>query len=91
MLSTFLVALLFIGILFIISDVIRSKYKSEQPKIIYRYIPRNLDEYMSDPPLVTDMFKKMFNGPDPWINGVDVIDDKQQLKIQKDFVSGVRQ
>lgn len=99
MLELIVVIFLFVGILLVIIDTIRARYKNEQPKIVYRYIPRTLDEYLKDEPLVTDIFKKMFQGPDPWINGVDVIDEKQQRDIQRGFmyndstknIEGVRQ
>lgn len=87
MLELVIVIFLFIGVLLITIDTIRSRYKNEQPKIIYRYIPRTLDEYLKDEPLVTDVFRKMFQGPDPWINGVDVIDEKQQQEMQKGFMT----
>ncbi len=41
------------------------------PKIIYRFIPRNFDQFQNNQLFVSDMFKKMFDDNSPWINNTN--------------------
>ena len=39
-----------------------------EPKIIYKYLPRTLDEEESEPVFSSEIFKTMFTQPSVWIN-----------------------
>jgi hypothetical protein len=39
-----------------------------EPKVIYKYLPRTLDEEESEPVFASEIFKTMFTQPSVWIN-----------------------
>lgn len=38
------------------------------PKVIYKYLPRTLEEEENEPVFATEIFKTMFTQPSVWIN-----------------------
>jgi hypothetical protein len=88
-----IVILLFIvGISLIISNFKEMNDKlnekiNEEPKVVYRYIPRTFEEEQMDPVLVTDIFQTMFSQPSPWIGSIRNYDRRRQEKINKYFVN----
>lgn len=62
--------LIFVGILFIAIDLARTNDKCEK-KIIYRYIPRTLEEELDSPVYLTEVLKSMFTQPSPWNASLD--------------------
>jgi len=82
-----LVIILFIGILFIVIDLVRTETVCPQNKIIYRYIPRTLDEELDSPAFVTDVFKTMFSQPSPWIKSIDNMMLRKREDINQFFIS----
>lgn len=43
---------------------------SGNTKIIYRYLPRSLEEEQESPVYVSEIFKAMFEQPSVWINSI---------------------
>ena len=43
-----------------------------KPKTVveYRYVPRTFEEEQNDPPLMTDVFRTMFDGQQPYMYGI---------------------
>jgi hypothetical protein len=39
-----------------------------EPKIIYKYLPRTLEEEENEPVFATEIFKTMFSQPSVWID-----------------------
>ena len=81
--------LIFIGLIFIIIEVIKIKagLVDKEPRIIYRYIPRTFEEEQTDPIPVTDIFATMFSQPSPWVSSIRTYDKRKQEHINQYFVS----
>jgi len=78
---------LFIGIMFIVIDLVRTEKECPQNKIVYRFIPRTLDEELDSPAFVTDIFKTMFSQPSPWINSIDNMMLRKREDTNQFFIS----
>lgn len=87
--NALMILAIFIGILMVIIDVTRIKAGliKQEPKIIYRYIPRTFEEEQLDPVYATDIFETMFSQPSPWVGAVRTYDVRKQEKINRYFVS----
>lgn len=81
------IVLLFFGLFFIIITLIKETFRCNKQKVIYKYIPRTFKEEQSSPIMVSDIFKKMFSLPSPWINSISAYDDREQEKINRYFIS----
>jgi hypothetical protein len=83
------ILIVFIGLMLIITDVIRVKagLVDKEPEIIYRYIPRTFEDEQLNPVFVTDIFETMFSQPSPWADSVAKYDSRKQEKINQYFVS----
>ena len=62
--------LLIIGLIFLIIGYINQIRESPKPIVEYRYIPRTFEEEQNEPPVLTDLFKKMFDGQQPYMYGI---------------------
>jgi len=82
-----LIIIIFIAILFIVIDLVRTEKVCPQNKIIYRYTPRTLDEELESPAYATDIFRTMFSQPSPWINSIDNMLLRKREDINQFFVS----
>lgn len=82
-----LILLLFFGIILIIMELTKSTAQCPPQKIVYRYIPRTLEEEQSEPAYVTDIFKAMFTQPSTWLGEVNDLDTRKREQINKFFVS----
>ena len=80
---------IFVGILFISIEIVKiqSDFYKEEPRIIYKYIPRTFEEEQQDPISVSDIFEVMFSQPSPWVSSVRIYDREKQEKINKYFVT----
>jgi len=87
--NALMIFIIFIGILMIVIDITRIKAGliKQEPKIIYRYIPRTFEEEQLDPVYVTDIFETLFSQPSPWVGAVRTYDQRKQEKINQYFVS----
>jgi len=77
------------GLFLIIWDIVRSRPSCPPQKVIYRYIPRTINEELEKPALVTDIFESMFSMPSPWMRGVNTYDKRKQEVLNKYFISQV--
>jgi hypothetical protein len=87
MYKNILIIILFLGIIFVIIDLVKTEKECPQNKIIYRYIPRTLDEELDSPAYVTDIFNTMFTQPSPWIKGIDNMTLRKREDVNKYFIS----
>lgn len=80
---------MFIASIMVITEIARIKagLTPQEPKIIYRYIPRTFEEQELDPIFVTDIFETMFSQPSPWLTSIRSYDERKQEKINQYFVS----
>jgi hypothetical protein len=58
-----------------------------EPQIIYKYIPRTLEEEETQPIYVSEIFKTMFTQPSVWINSIQDDYFRKQEDINKYFIS----
>lgn len=81
--------LLFLGVLLLVTDVVRIKagLVDKKPQIIYRYIPRGFQEQELDPIFVSDIFDTMFAQPSPWNLSLKYYDQRKQEKVNQYFVN----
>lgn len=84
-----LILLICISVVMIMVGITKSDQQCPKNKIIYRYIPRTLDEELESPAFVSDIFKTMFNQPSPWINNVDNTILRKKEDINQYFVSQI--
>ena len=87
MITHVLILLIVIGAIFIIIDLVRTETKCPQNKIIYRFIPRTLEEELDSPAFVTDIFRTMFSQPSPWIRSIDNMMLRKQEDVNQFFIS----
>jgi hypothetical protein len=87
MYKNILVLFIFIGIIFVVIDLVKTDRVCPQNKVIYRFIPRTYDEESESPAFVTDIFKTMFSQPSPWINNVDNMLLRKREDINQFFIS----
>jgi hypothetical protein len=82
-----LIILLVFGLILIIIELTKVSTKCPAQKIVYRYIPRTLEEEEMEPAYVTDIFKTMFTQPSVWIGEVNDLDTRKREQINKFFIS----
>lgn len=56
-------------------------------KIIYKYLPRTLEEEETDPVYVTQIFKTMFTQPSVWIDSTYEDTIRRTEAVNKYFIS----
>lgn len=89
MIKNIIIIIIFLGILFIVIDIVKTNKECPKNKIIYRYIPRTFDEEMNAPSFATDVYKVMFSQPDPWIYSIDNMILNKREDINQFFISQV--
>ena len=84
----------FMIIVFIIGIVLLTIYfmaKSEvskcDKKIIYKYLPRTLEEEETEPIFVSQIFSPMFTQPSVWIDSIYEDDKRKTQLLNKYFIS----
>jgi hypothetical protein len=87
MIKNILILFIFVGILFITVDIVKTEKECPQNKVIYRYIPRTLDEEQESPAFATDIFRTMFSQPSPWINSIDNMMLRKREDINQFFIN----
>lgn len=80
---------LFVGILLLVVEIVKinAGLVKQEPRVIYRYIPRTFEEEQEDPIAVSDIFETMFSQPSPWINSIRTYDKRKQEQINKYFIT----
>jgi len=68
----FFLIFLIIGILLIALYMMNNSISSNNgnTKIVYKYLPRSLEEEEESPVFVSQIFKAMFEQPSVWINSI---------------------
>lgn len=84
-----LIFLLFMGILFIVVDIVKATFKCKEQKVVYRFLPKTYEEEWESPVSVTDIFDTMFSQPSPWIGSIGTYRRKKQESVNKYFISQV--
>jgi len=87
MYKNILIILIFVGIILVVIELVRTEQKCQPNKIIYRYIPRTLDEELDSPAYASDIFRTMFSQPSPWINSIDNMMLRKREDINQFFIS----
>jgi len=87
MYKNILILLIFVGIVFVAIDLSKSEKQCEPNKVIYRFIPRTLDEELESPAYVTDIFRTMFTQPSPWIKSTDNMLLRKREDINQFFIN----
>jgi len=85
----------FFIILFIVGMILLTVYfmsKAEisqkcDQKIIYKYLPRTLEEEQTEPIYVTQIFKTMFTQPSVWIDSTYQDTIRRTEQINKYYIS----
>ena len=89
MIKNILILLIFMGIILMTIALTKESNVCQEPKIVYRYIPRTFEEEQLEPVYESDIFKTMFTQESPWVTSVNEYDYKQYDKINKYFISQV--
>lgn len=86
---TFIILLLLISIIILIKSILSIKYQN-QPKYIYRYVPKKyLDQQYYDN-LPSDLYKTMFSSSSPWtVDNTSYRDFNKMENVNKYFVSQI--
>lgn len=87
MIKNILMLLIIIGLIFVIIEVVRTERKCPDNKIVYRFIPRTLDEEQNSPAFATDVFRTMFSQPSPWVKSVDNLLLQKREDINQFFIT----
>lgn len=87
----FFLIFLIIGILLIALYFMNSSINngSGNTKIVYKYLPRSLEEEEESPVYVSEIFKGMFEQPSVWINSIKDDYSRNKEVINKYHVSQV--
>ena len=88
LLKGFSLIFLMIGIVLLVVYFITMKAVSNvEQKVVYRYIPRTLEEEMESPVYISEIFKTMFSQPSTWIDSTDDDAIRRKENMNKYFIS----
>lgn len=88
LLKGFSLIFLIIGIVLLVVYFITMKSVSNvEQKIVYKYIPRTLEEEMESPVYISEIFRTMFSQPSTWIDSTDADAIRRKENINKYFIS----
>lgn len=65
----FIVLIALTGLVSLIIGYVNQLKTCPPPKIEYRYIPRSFEEDQNSPVKTSQVFRKMFEDPTPWLDG----------------------
>ena len=83
-----MILIFIIGIIFLtVFWMSKSEVSKCDQKIIYKYIPRTLEEEETDPIFVSQIFAPMFTQPSVWIDSIYEDDKRKTETLNKYFVS----
>lgn len=84
----FFLLLIMVGIILLSVYFITNKFlEQNKTKVIYKMIPRTLEEEEESPIYVSQIFKTMFSQPSTWINSVDEETIRRQESLNNYFIS----
>ncbi len=81
---TFIVGIVLLTVYFMSKSELSARCDQ---KIIYKYLPRTLEEEETDPIYVTQIFKTMFTQPSVWIDSTYQDTIRKTEAINKYFIS----
>ena len=88
LLKGFSLIFLIIGIVLLVVYFITMKAVSNvEQKVVYRYIPRTLEEEMKSPVYISEIFRTMFSQPSTWIDSTDTDAIRRKENMNKYFIS----
>jgi hypothetical protein len=89
MIKVLIILIIFIGILFITTDIIRIQAGliEKKPDVVYRFVPRTFEEEQLYPIYPSEIFETMFSQPSPWIVTTREYDRRKQEDINKYFIT----
>ena len=61
MIDKLVIVLVFVGIIMVMAN---EQTQTRPDKVVYRYLPRDLDDYIRTAPLASDMYSTMFSDKD---------------------------
>lgn len=84
----FMIILFIIGLIFL-TIYFMSRYEVSKcdKKIIYKYLPRTLEEEETEPIFVSQIFSPMFTQPSVWIDSIYEDDKRKTETLNKYFIS----
>lgn len=83
----FFIIALITGIILLIMYYILNQEEGFKQNIVYKYIPRTLEEDEMSPIFVSEIFKTMFTQPSVWIDSINIDQDRMKEKIDKFYIS----
>jgi hypothetical protein len=84
----FMIIIFIIGIIFLtIYFMTKSELSKCDKKIIYKYLPRTLEEEENEPIFVSEIFAPMFSQPSVWIDSIYEDDNRKTELLNKYFIS----
>jgi hypothetical protein len=83
----FFLIILIIGIILMVIYYILNKEEGFKQNIIYKYIPRTLEEDELSPIYVSEIFKTMFTQPSVWVDSINNDEERMQENINKFYIS----
>lgn len=86
-LKGFFIITMIIGVILLIIYYILNQYQGYSQNIIYKYIPRSLEEEELSPIYVSEIFRTMFTQPSVWIDSINRDQYRMKEKIDKYYIS----
>ena len=84
----FIIIIFIIGIIFLtVYFMSTSEVSKCNKKIVYKYIPRTLEEEETEPIYVSQIFAPMFTQPSVWIDSIYEDDKRKTENLNKYFIS----
>lgn len=84
----FMIIIFIIGIVFLtIYFMAKSEVAKCNKKIVYKYLPRTLEEEQTEPIFVSQIFAPMFTQPSVWIDSIYEDDKRKTQLLNKYFIS----
>ena len=80
----FIIGIIFLTVYFMTKTELSSKCDQ---KVIYKYLPRTLEEEENEPIFVSEIFKPMFTQPSVWIDSIYEDDKRKTDNLNKYFIS----
>ena len=65
----------------------KSEVSKCEQKVIYKYLPRTLEEEETEPIFVSQIFSPMFTQPSVWIDSIHEDDKRKTENLNKYFIS----
>lgn len=87
-LKGFMIIIFMVGIVFLtIYFMSKAEVSKCDQKIVYKYIPRTLEEEETEPIFVSQIFSPMFTQPSVWIDSIYEDDKRKTETLNKYFIS----